>query len=493
VKLVKRAEQLELSEKEFHRFRDLIAEQTGIYFDLTKQDLLSAHLLRRMKDCGLNAFSDYFKLLASPAGTKEFDHLLDLITIPETYFFRDEGQFNALKRFVIPELLKKKSQSNSPLRIWSAGCSSGEEPYTVAMIVAEGAPGDAYPETQILATDVSHAALEAARRGVYGTRSVRNIPEEYLRRFFTQRGDSYLLDEAIKKMVEFRYFNLMTEPYPLMKRSGWDIIFCRNVIIYFQQESTRKVIHSFYQSMKEGGYLFAGYSESLRYFSDEFSTVQVGGVFLYQKVAVEKKGQQKTRRKRRRRSQLAVVSSERDRRLQPVASKETEKIEQICFQAEELLEKGQPEQASALLAPYLEKSNPSERILLLQAEIALNQGDLEKAAELCKTTIIGVPLSVTGHFLLGIVYRTWEKKHEAIEEFKKVVYLQPEHALARFNLGDLYSQVGQIDEAKLEYANVVRLLNEVPDLFDERFAGGFSPTLLVDTCLSRIRALNSKD
>jgi tetratricopeptide (TPR) repeat protein len=144
------------------------------------------------------------------------------------------------------------------------------------------------------------------------------------------------------------------------------------------------------------------------------------------------------------------------------------------------------------LAPYLEKSNPSERILLLQAEIALNQGDFEKAAELCKMTIISVPLSVTGHFLLGIVYRTWEKEHEAIEEFKKVVYLQPEHALARFNLGDLYSQVGQIDEAKLEYANVVRLLNEVPDLFDERFAGGFSPTLLVDTCLSRIKELSSR-
>ena len=151
---------------------------------------------------------------------------------------------------------------------------------------------------------------------------------------------------------------------------------------------------------------------------------------------------------------------------------------------------GQPEQAGDLLAPYLEKATASS-VLLLQAEIFLNQGDLENAVQLCQRIISCEPLSVAGYYLLGVVYRTWEKERQAIEEFKRVLYLKPEYALARFNLGDLYSQVGQLDEAKLEYANVVRLLKKVPDSFDERLAGGFSPTLLADTCLSRIKELSS--
>jgi chemotaxis protein methyltransferase CheR len=483
---------LELPQKEFQMFRDLIADQAGIYFDPTKQDFLKASLLKRMKECGLNSFVDYLQLLSSPAGTKEFDHLLNLITIPETYFFRDQAQFVALKRFIIPEILNKKSYPGSSLRIWSAGCSTGEEPYTIAMIVAAGIPGVEFPPTQILATDVSHAALEAARRGIYGARSVRDVPEDYLKRFFNQKGDKYSLDESIKQMVEFRYFNLVTKRYRLEEMSGWDIIFCRNVTIYFQPESTKRVVHNFYQSLRENGYLFAGFSESLRYLSDEFTTVRRGGVFLYQKGAPGKKQKIKAKPARRRRRRSPAVVSDGGRRLRPISSQKATQIQQICSRAKEYLEKGQPEQASDLLAPHLDESNAPKSVILLQAEIALNQGDLEKAAQLCEKIILREPLSVAGHFLLGIVYRTWEDESRAIEELKKVVYLKPDHALAHFNLGEIYSKAGQLDEAKLEYTNVVRLLKEVPESFDEQFAGGFSPTLLVDTCLSRLRILNSE-
>ena len=237
---------LEFEEKEFLRFRDLIAERAGIYFGPGKHEILKNNLLQRMEDCGLATFSDYFQLLSSPAGTKEFDHLLNVITVPETYFFRDRAQFEALERVVIPEVLKEKSYPGASLRIWSAGCSSGEEPYTIAMILAANMGGGEYPPVQILATDLSQAALEAARRGVYGARSVREVPKEHLSRFFNQSGDRYSLDESIKRMVEFRYFNLVTEPYPLGEMSGWDIIFCRNVTIYFEADSTKKVIHNFY-------------------------------------------------------------------------------------------------------------------------------------------------------------------------------------------------------------------------------------------------------
>jgi len=481
--------ELKLSENEFRSFRDLIAGRSGIYFDPGKQESLKDNLLQRMADCGLSTFAEYFNLLSSPAGTKEFDYLLNLITIPETYFFRDRGQFRALERFVIPEIVKKKTYPGASLRIWSAGCSTGEEPYTIAMIVAAGTVGR---PIQILATDVSqHAlkALKAAREGVYTDRSVRDMPQEYLNRFFTKKGDQYLLDESIKQMVEFRYFNLVSEPYPLREMSGWDIIFCRNVTIYFQAEATRKVIHNFYLSLREGGYLFAGYSESLRYITDEFNTVQMEGAFFYQKGVPQKTVRKKARKIRGRRASTAGIT--REKKPKAGAGLNSDEIEQICATAKELLEMGQPERASEILNPYLREATAPESVVLLQAEIALNRGDLDKALQLCERLVQREPLSIAGHYLLGIIYRTWEDEARAIEEFRKVLYLEPEHALARFNLGDLYSQVGQFDEARVEYANVVRLLKKRPESLDDRFAGGFSPALLIDTCLSKIKALET--
>ena len=478
--------EISLSENEFRSFRDLIAERAGIYFDPGKQESLKDNLLQRMADCGLSEFADYLNLLSSPAGAKEFDRLLDLITILETHFFRDRAQFRALERFVIPEIVKKKSYPGASLRIWSAGCSTGEEPYTIAMILAALMVNK---PIQILATDVSHHALKAAREGVYTARSVRDMPREYINRFFTKIGDQYLLEESIKQMVEFRYFNLISEPYPLREMSGWDIIFCRNVTIYFQAEATRKVIHNLYLSLREGGYLFAGYSESLRYISDEFSTIQMEGAFFYQKGPPQKTVRKKARSIRGRKAIRGSVTRKQKQRT-GIGSSSNE-IEQICATAKEFLEMGQPERASEILHPYLRETTAPESVILLQAEIALNRGDLDKAVQLCERIIQEGPLSAAGHYLLGIIYRTWEDEGKAIEQFKKVLYLEPEHALARFNLGDLFSRVGQFEEAIREYQHVVRLLGKRPESLDDRFAGGFSPALLIDTCLSKIKALEA--
>jgi chemotaxis protein methyltransferase CheR len=478
--------ELSFSENEFRSFRDLIAERAGIYFDPGKQDLLKDNLLQRMANCGLRNFVDYFDLLSSPAGTKEFDHLLNLITIPETYFFRDRAQFKALEDFVIPEIVERKAYPGASLRIWSAGCSTGEEPYTIAMILTRAKVDR---PIQILATDVSDHALKAARKGVYSVRSVRDMPQEYLNRFFTKKGDQYLLDESVKQMVEFRYFNLVSEPYPLMEMSGWDIIFCRNVTIYFQAEATRKVIHKFYLNLNEGGYLFAGYSESLRYISDEFSTVQMEGAFFYHKGVPKRKVSRKVRKIRGRLASKARMT--RKQKAKAGAGLNSDEIKQTCARAKELLEMGQPELAGEMLNPYLSEATAPESVILLQAEIALNGGDLDKAVQLCERIVQREPLSIAGHYLLGIVYRTQGNEARAIEEFRKVLYLEPDHALARFNLGDLYSQVGQVDEARLEYLKVTRLLGKKPKSLDDRFAGGFSPALLIDTCLSKLKALEA--
>jgi chemotaxis protein methyltransferase CheR len=440
----------EFDDAEFNRFRDFIAARSGIYFDPAKRDALRNSLVKRLNACGLSSFAGYFDLLSLPGGEQEFDHLLNLITIHETHFFRDNAQLKALQQQVLPEVLAKKANPDATLRIWSAGCSTGEEPYTIAMLVAETLPADRAGAVQILATDVSQAALEAARHGVYRARSLRSTPDEYRQRYFSRDGDFYVLDETIKRMVEFRYFNLVSEPYPVLEMSGWDVIFCRNVTIYFKPESTRRVIHNFYRSLRDGGYLFTGFSESLRYISDEFSTVQAGGTFFYQKDTASRKQKPRsgTPRTAASRPRRRAVARAPHRKAASSPARRRATVQQACARAREFVEAGELERAVDLLEPLLAEATVAEEVLLLRAEIALNQGELDGAAHLCQRILDSDPLSVHGHFLLGLVCWTRGDERTAIEEFKKVVYLRGDNVLARFYLGDLYALGGQVDEAK---------------------------------------------
>jgi len=479
-----------LGDREFRGFRDLIARKSGIYIHAGDKETLKTHLETRMERCGTRTLADYFSLLISSADN-ELDELLNLVAIQETYFFRDQAQLMALQRYVIPELLKAHSGNESPLRIWSAGCSTGEEPYTIAMLLTEGVANTDFPPPYILATDVSQRALDAARRGVYGERSLRSTPEHFRGRFFAQEGENYILDESIKGMVEFRPLNLMNTPYPGTDGSGWDIIFCRNVTIYFTPESTRKVIRRFYESLGEGGYLFTGFSETLRYLSGDFLTVQLGGVFVYQKNSATKGWAVKPRPVRRRRTGPEAS-------LGPLGQQGAEEkggppsgaSQDLQSRASELLESGLPEQAGRLLAPLREKPSPPTEAVLLQAEILLNQGRAVEAKAVCKEVIRRAPLTVAAHYLLAIIHRTIEEEDLAVEMFRRVVYLRPDHALARFHLGELYARRNERHAAKREYENALRLLQERNDSLDPRFAGGFSPELLIDTCRSRLEDLD---
>jgi chemotaxis protein methyltransferase CheR len=481
-----------LSDEQFRRVRDLIARRAGIYIHAADRDALRAHLLARMGQSGATSFTDYLRRLGPSSEGGEFQALLDLVTIQETYFFRDQAQFMALERYVLPELLKARSGTDEPLRIWSAGCSTGEEPYTIAMVLTDSLVGVACPPPYILATDVNQGALAVARRGIYGERSLRSIPAHYRERFFTRAGETYILSGAIKEMVEFRPFNLMSTPYPGANGPGWDVIFCRNVTIYFKPETTKAAVRRFYETLGEGGYLFTGFSESLRYLSRDFLTIQVGGVFLYQRSGAgrDRAREPRTRAGRRRRASALAPQRTEGLRAEPANQPGPAPGREVHSRVRELVDAGLPDKAGQLLAPELERSSPPKKALLLQAEILLNQGRAAEAAVLCEEVIRREPLSVAGHYLLGIIHRTLENEDQAVEMFKRVVYLRPQHALARFHLGELYARRNEREAARREYANALRLLQERSDSLDERFAGGFSAGLLIDTCRSRVEDLD---
>ena len=259
-----------LTEEEFKKFAKLIYDESGIYMKDSKITLLSNRLRKRLAALSLNEFSDYYKYLESLTGEakkKEYEELLDVVSTNETYFFRNERHFEALKDYCIPELVKIKKDKT--LRIWSAACSTGEEPYTIAICVMESMKYLQGWNIEIIATDIAPSVLEFTREGYYSGRRIEKVPPEYLKKYFTlvdKEKGLYRINDNLKKMVNFYYLNFFKNPFP----KNLDIIFCRNVMIYFDKAHQRELIANFYQSIYEHGYLFIGHSETLHSISDDF-------------------------------------------------------------------------------------------------------------------------------------------------------------------------------------------------------------------------------
>ncbi len=273
-----------LSKEAFLGLRDLIYERWGICFQENKAYLLEDRLKKRLEKRGLSSFDEYLYFLRyDPLREKELRDLVESITTNETSFFRDMNQLEAFRKGVLPEVMKRKENGQRHLRIWSAGCSTGEEPYTIAMIVHdEGLPAKGY-RVDILGTDVSERVLDVARRGIYGEYAVRNAPDRYLKRYFTMEKEGYMVKEEIKRMVRFQNINLVD--HSQMKRvRGMDVIFCRNVLIYFDDEAKRRVVGYLYDSLVDGGFLIVGFSESLFNITRAFKPIGINRCIVYQKV-----------------------------------------------------------------------------------------------------------------------------------------------------------------------------------------------------------------
>lgn len=274
----------EMTNEEFEKMRSLIYNLSGIYFTDTKKYLLESRINKRIASNNKKSYSDYIHFLQTSQGRKELDALFEAITINETFFFRVPQQFDALETVILPELIQKKvSSGNSTIRIWSAACSTGEEAYTIAIIIQEKLK-PLYPNVnfQILGTDINVSVLETANQAVYKDYAVRNIPEHFLNKYFIKDNNHFALKDEIKKMVKFSYMNLY-DTAAMRAVPSCDVIFCSNVLIYFDMPSKQKVVSDLYYNLIKGGYLLVGYSESLYGVSKAFRLVHLPKAMAYQK------------------------------------------------------------------------------------------------------------------------------------------------------------------------------------------------------------------
>ena len=272
-----------MSDDEFGLLRDCIYAHCGMYFEQDSKYILEKRLSHRLTDLNLPTFYDYYHFLKyNRSKEQELMDIMDVLTTNETYFFRESFQLKAFTDEIIPELIKRKTASgNRSLRIWSAGCSTGEEPYTIAMLLSV-IPALLGWKIEIIGTDISQKVLQQARRAVYGKSSFRATEESNVRRFFHQQDDGYKVNDSIRELVTISHLNLF-DTHRLTMLGKVDLIFCRNVIIYFDQMAKKRVIESFHSTLYDGGFLLLGHSESLMNISTQFTLRHFKNDMIYQK------------------------------------------------------------------------------------------------------------------------------------------------------------------------------------------------------------------
>lgn len=267
---------ISLQDSTFKELRDFIYEKSGIFIPDSKKYFVENRLIRRIQEKNLKGFEDYLYFVKYNTNGDEVTKLIDVMTTNETFFFREPHHFNALCDFIVPELEKKGVRK---IKIWSAACSTGEEPYTIAMIFMEKKP---VIKPELYASDISQSVLNSAEKAVYNAYSTRNVPEPFLKKYFKQENIYYILDQSVRNSVKFMHINL-TDEKKMKTMRDIDVIFCRNVLIYFDDRAKHKAVSLLYDSLKPGGFLFIGSSESLHTVTRAFRPFVINNTVIYKR------------------------------------------------------------------------------------------------------------------------------------------------------------------------------------------------------------------
>lgn len=271
---------------EFEQLADYIYRKTGIRYESKKMYYLSKRIEKRMEILGIGTECEYIRFLRfGDKEGQELQHFINLITVNETFFFRDFSQLRSFAESALQDVIARKEKENdNTLRIWSAGCSTGEEPFTIAIILKEMVDSLRCWDIVITASDIDRNVLEKANQAVFSERSIKEVPQEYLQKYFKSslNGTYRIVNEELKEMIKFEHLNLYDKS-SLRKHRGYDFIFCRNVLIYFDDASRKEVVDHFYMALNKGGYIFLGSSESAGRITSAFKIKRAGDALVYQK------------------------------------------------------------------------------------------------------------------------------------------------------------------------------------------------------------------
>lgn len=472
---------LQIEVDALEKIRNFVLARSGLYFKEHEMPSFQEQVAKRMAQTLSPTPSAYIELLTreSPDAHREFTELLNRLTNKHTHFFRIPAQFTALRDKILPSILERKAKEGDlSLKILSAGCSTGEEPYSIAMILVESFGRDTPWKLQVLATDISTEALVFAKRGIYPRGSLRLVEEEFLKRYLERscliHRDKLFVSPAVKNLVEFQFMNLVEDYYP----QGFDIIFCRHVTIYFEPQTIKSVIERLYQSLAEDGYLFTGGTETLYGISEKFEMVDVADALVYQKLSGQKRKSPPSPRFPSPPPATPVISP---------SVHSLEEAQDLVERARERFQGKAYEEAHRWVRLALEKEPALEAAHLLLAEIFLHEERWGEAEEVCQKAITLDFLAREPRYLVGLIEKKRQRPKEALDSLKKAIYLDPNYSLAYFTMAELYQEQGQAQEALRAYRNTLKALDQEPEEDFQTSSGGLSKRALAEVCVKKMR------
>ena len=433
----------------YPRLKDYFIAATGLAYYTDKDEQLAGHLARRMESLALPDCVSYIRLLQSDEidGT-ELDKLIAMATIGETFFFRHHEAFDALRDVVLPDLIRR-NQSIRKLRIWSAGCSIGAEPYSVAILLKrEFAHLLTGWEISIIATDINREFLDRARTGSYEDWAFRSVPEDIKRECFRKRGNSWEIDPQYQEWISFQYHNLVKDPCPSLRNhlDGFDLILCRNVTIYFSQRTVRNLVQELYFSLPADGWLLVGHSEPNVEVYRSFRAVNVPGAVLYQKVGEESAASART-------SPEPFSFVPQPLILPPAPEPPLQRPPDfVPMRAAAPAQKAGP----ALPVNY----SPTPDLAAIQ-KIA-DQGNLEEAARRCEKLLEREKLDPMTHFYYALILEQMGRRRETQESLRRAIYLDRNFIVAHYYLGLIQQRLAEPKEALRCFRNALNLLSGMP-------------------------------
>ncbi len=485
-----------LEPDQFKRFSDLLLARCGLRFPDNRRAELDHGIRQAFAASACSSLDEFYNLLKVPGNTMEMDLLINAVTVSETHFFRDTAQFNAIYQQVLPQIIERKKSIHT-LRIWSAGCATGEEPYSIAMLLRELLPDFESWSITLLATDINTFSLDRARRGQYTEWAFREERARIMRsRYFQKNSNRYELNPSIRQMVTFNRLNLVEPTYPAYETNTtlMDLIICRNVTIYFSETVTHWVVDRFYDCLSDHGWLIVGHSEPSLETYQRFQVRNYPDTILYQKeTRIEAYGQPHTM------SQPASmnmatrpVSSMNFGQLttnsagslakpittqasQPLPTKTpeppakalpayvpTSKLPDLFEHADHLLEMGRSEEACKILIDLAAARPKDARVCTHLGQSYANMGNWTEAEAWCYRAISLDKLSLKAYYTLSLVLQHEGRLADAIEQMKKVVYLDRLYVLGHYGLANMYHESKQIPQALKSLDNALRLLLALP-------------------------------
>lgn len=471
------------------RFNEFIAANVGLHFPQDRWQDLMRGINSAAQDSGATDAKSFIERLMSRSLSKrDIEILASHLTVGETYFFRDEKTFAALEEHILHKLIRRRQNGEKCLRIWSAGCCTGEEPYSIMMLLSRLLPDLGDWRVTLLATDINPCFLEKAASGIYGEWSFRATPLKIREQYFTKTDKGrFEIDPRIRKRVTFSYLNLAEDVYPslLNNTNAMDIIFCRNVLMYFSPKTAQKVICNFHRCLVEGGLLIVSPIESPQGLSCEFAREHYPGVVFYRKnsnqshiteSAIPLPWAEETGI-----PFLPFLDGITNASIEPLPDTDsiTRQVNEVTDsetaapppgpleQARVLFDQGCYEEATEKLCIAVQDPDNIEAIMLLARTLA-NQGRLSEAIAWCEKAVAADKLNPASRYLLAVILQEQGQVTDAIAALKLALYLDPDFALASFALGNLVRRQGRRQESERYLQYALKILDGYPQ--DHRLA-----------------------